>query len=156
MLLSFLLQVATSKDPLFTNDIIGFVKILSVLFVSILLPLAALVVYFLKRGPDMQLAALRTDMNGLGGRVGAVETGLATTNERVNGVYSAIAESQRDIMGAITASGKAQTDATHELALEVARLQERSDIGHNIAEGMVKFGASIDRLAEAVLRPRAD
>lgn len=152
-----MLQATGSIEPLFTNDMTGLLKILSVLFVSILLPLAALVVYFLKRGPDMQLSALRTDMNGLGGRVGMVETGLATTNERVNGVYSAIAESQRDIMSAITASGKAQTDATHELAVEVARLQERSDIGHNLSEGLTKFGASIDRLAEAVTRhPRAD
>lgn len=151
----FLLQtVRPIAEPLFTNDIVGIVKILVILYGSVMLPLAALVVYFLKRGPDAAVAQLRTDFNGLGGTVSQLKAELSATNERVNMVYSQIAESQRDIMTAIQASSEAQIRATHLVELEVARLQERNNLGDSLRA----FGTSIERLIDVVVatHPRAD
>lgn len=145
----------SSTSPLFTDDVVGFAKIVSLLVGVVLLPTAGLVVYFLKSGTHAEVitvrgevAALRIDLNGVGGRMNATEGELAAMHERVNSIYSAIAESQRDIMSAITASGRAQTDATHHVELAVARLEERN----NLAEGLAGFGASIERLATAIAK----
>lgn len=139
------LQVV-ARDPLFTNDLVGFIKILSVIVFVVLTPLAALVVYFLKRGPDSVLSQFKTDLNGYGSRLGAAEQKLSAVEERVVMIYETIASSQRDIMAAIAASGQAQIKATHEVEIQVARLQERSNLG----DCMATFGASIERLATAM------
>lgn len=133
-----------------SSELAFFVKLLSLLVVVILLPVAALVVYFLKRGPDMALKEFRVDLNGLGGRMNSLEGKQAATDEKVSMIHSAIATSQGDIMRAIEASGQAQIRAVHLVEIEVARLQERSNLGDCLAS----FGASIERLANAVASKR--
>lgn len=136
----------TAPPPLFTNDMTGFAKILSLLVVVVLLPIASLVVYFLKRGPDAAIKEVKSDLNQVGTKVNAMESRLAATDERVSGLYAQIAGSQSDIMRAIQASSEAQIRAVHIVEIEVARLQERSNFGDCLAT----FGASIERLANAV------
>lgn len=147
------LQVAaTVAPPLFTNDLNGFTKILGLLVGVVLLPVAALVVYFLKRGPDAALAAFRSDLNGLGTKVNGMDAELGKTNERVNMLAGNIANSQRDIMEAIRASSEAQIRAVHLVEVEVARLQERNNLG----DCLVTFGNSIRELATSVSKSRGD
>lgn len=139
---------SAQNSPLFTNDLAGFLKIVMVLLISVLLPLMGLVVYFLKRGPDMALVQFRSDLNGLGTKVNDMQMEQARLKEQLAAVYGTITGSQQQIMEAIRASGEAQIRAVHLVELEVARLQERGNLGDCLAT----FGASIEKLASAIHR----
>lgn len=132
-----------SPGPLLTNDLAGFIKIIAIIVGIVLLPVGALVVYFLKSGAQQKIDALTSELNGFGDRVNAREVAHAHLDERVTGIYSSIAGSQRDILDAIRASGDAQMRAVHLVEIQVARLQERNDLG----EAVAAFGKSIERLA---------
>lgn len=136
-------------SPLFTNDLVGFTKIIGLLLTLVLLPLAALVVYFLKRGPDGAINDFKVSLNGLGERVNAVERENAKLGTAVSALQTSISESQRDIMEAIRASSEAQIKAVHSVELQVARLQERNDLG----DALVTFSKSIEKLATANTKP---
>lgn len=131
------------NDPLFSNDIAGFSKIVGLLLTLVLLPLAALVVYFLKRGPDIAIGEFKVSLNGLGERVNSVERENARLSVAVASLQGQIAESQRDIMEAIRSSSEAQIKAVHSVDVQVARLQERNDLG----DALAKFSLSIEKLA---------
>jgi hypothetical protein len=66
LLAALVLQGSAPTSPLFTNDLIGFIKVVAILYGTVMLPLAALVIYFLKRGPDSAISEIRHEMNGLG------------------------------------------------------------------------------------------
>lgn len=141
-----------SAEPLFSNDLVGFIKIIAVLAGTIMLPLAALVIYFLKRGPDKDIADLRHEMNGLGGRVNLMEQAIARQSEQTAATQRMIGEASRDTMQAITASGDAQLRAVHHVELQVERLKGQSDFG----ECLTQFSKSIERLVDRIPSTRAD
>jgi len=145
-----MIALQSTTVPLFTDDLMGFVKIVSLIVGTVLIPLAALIVYFLKRSDTSEVAALRTEINGLGARVNSIEQQHARLTEQVATIQRQIAESQRDVMQAITASGEAQLRAVHSVEVQVARLEERNDLGACLQE----FGRSIERLTKLVIQTR--
>lgn len=137
--------------PLFTNDLVGLIKVLAIIAFTVLLPVAALVVYFLKRGPDDAIRGLRADLNGLGGKITLLEASDVRISDEVNHMRETIGEAQRELMAAIRSSHDAQITAVHAVELQVARVQERTDIG----ESLSRFGAAVERLVEVIAK-RAD
>lgn len=125
--------------PLFANDLIGLIKILAIIAFTVLLPLAGLVVYFLKRGPDAAIATLQTAVDGLGNRVNDVEKDNERLDEKIAGIGEQLRASQTELMTAIRSSGEMQLKAVHAVEMSVARLEERSDLG----EALKGFGRSI-------------
>jgi hypothetical protein len=146
LLALLLLQGAVEVSPLFTNDLAGFIKVVAILYGTVMLPLAALVIYFLKRGPDSAISELRHEMNGLGGRVNVVEQAIARQSEQTAATQRMIGEASRDMMQAIVASGDAQLRAVHAVELQVERLKGQSDFG----ECITQFSKSIERLIERI------
>jgi hypothetical protein len=142
-ILTVILQGASEvATPLFTNDLVGFIKAIVILEGTIMLPLAGLVIYFLKRGPDGAIAELRHEMNGLGARVNVVEQAIARQSEQAAATQRMIGEASRDTMQAITSSGDAQLRAVHAVELQVERLKGQADF----AECLSQFSTSIERL----------
>jgi hypothetical protein len=147
LLASLILQgPAAPPTPLFTNDLVGFIKAIAILEGTIMLPLAGLVIYFLKRGPDSAISDLRHEMNGLGTRVNVVEQAIARQSEQTAATQRMIGEASRDMMQAIVASGDAQLRAVHAVELQVERLKGQSDFG----ECLTQFSKSIERLIERI------
>jgi hypothetical protein len=146
LLALLLLQAAAEASPLFTNDLAGFIKVVAILYGTVMLPLAALVIYFLKRGPESAISELRHEMNGLGGRVNVVEQAIARQSEQTAATQRMIGEASRDMMQAIVASGDAQLRAVHAVELQVERLKGQSDFG----ECITQFSKSIERLIERI------
>lgn len=135
------------QHPLFTNDPVGFIKIVSLLVGTVLLPLAGLVVYFLKRGDTSQLVQFEKDMNGLGSRVKAVEIEQGKIAEQIAAMQRSVTADHEVVLQAINAASERQMRATHGVEVQVARLEERNSIG----EAIDKFAGAIERLVELVL-----
>ncbi|HTJ62144.1 MAG TPA: hypothetical protein VL333_13215 [Candidatus Saccharimonadales bacterium] len=136
-----------AQQPLFTNDPVGFIKIVSLLVGTVLLPLAGLVVYFLKRGDASALNAFEKDLNGLGSRVKAVEIEQGKLAEQMVSISRAMSADHEAVLGAIQRASEQQMRATHEVEVQVARLDERNNIG----DALAKFATSIERLVELVV-----
>jgi hypothetical protein len=146
LLAALVLQGSAPTSPLFTNDLIGFIKVVAILYGTVMLPLAALVIYFLKRGPDSAISEIRHEMNGLGSRVTATELAIARQGEQTAATQRMIGEASRDMMQAIVASGDAQLRAVHAVELQVERLKGQSDF----AECISQFSKSIEHLIERI------
>ncbi|HJX74943.1 MAG TPA: hypothetical protein VJ247_01230 [Gaiella sp.] len=135
-----------SQQPLFSNDFLGLLKILAILLMSVLLPLGGLVVYFLKRGPDVALATMQRSLDGLGERVNDVEKDNERTKEQLSGIRETMHENQQEVLTAIRQSAEIQTRSIHAVDLQVAKLEERSNLG----EALRAFGTAITGAIETI------
>lgn len=133
-------------NPLFSNDLVGLIKFLSIMVGVVLLPLGGLVVYFLKRGDSQDRTKMQAELNGFGERLNKDEQALTRLSEGLMHLNTLISGAQRDTMTAIQASAEAQIRAVHVVDVQVARLQERNDLGECLAE----FGKSIEQLAISI------
>lgn len=148
-------MIQTTPQPLFTNDLVGLIKILAIICFTVLLPVAALVVYFLKRGADGairelkdgDIATMRTDMNGLGQRLKQMEVEQGRTGEQIAALTRAITSERETVLSAISRASETQMRAVHDVEVQVARLEERGSIG----VALEKFSGAIERLVEVVL-----
>lgn len=141
--------------PLFSNDLVGFIKIIAIIVGTVSIPIGSVIIVFLKKAENdrvaqietsllAKVAQLKSDLDGVGGRVGQNEKEVAEVRVEVRALTSQIAESQRDILTALQASSEAQLRASSDIKVDVARLQERNDLGRCVSE----FGKSIERLVE--------
>ena len=136
-----------AQSPMFSNDLSGLVKVLALLTTVVLLPVASLVVYFLKRSDSSKLLQFETDMNGLGSRVKAVEMEQGKLGEQMAAMQRAATADHEVVLQAINRASEVQMRAVHGVELSVARLDERNNIG----DALTTFAKSIERLVEMVI-----
>lgn len=124
----------SSADPFFSNDAVGFIKVL-VFFAGI----AAIVVATIVK---ISSSGLKNDLTNLGQKVDAqtraYDKDIARLDAQIVGVEKDMEDTTRDITTLITATAGENTKQMTELQVELARMQER------------------DRLAEQIGRLRAE
>lgn len=163
-------QTLTIPKPFFTDDLTGWVK-LGTMYLAGLGVLGTVMVRLAYNAHTKRLDDSIKQLNGLGERVTVVKTEVIECGARVGelkgrvdlmdhkltavdrevsrvgahveNIQKSIAGMQSEIMSAIQASGRAQLDQLHNVQIEVARLDEREQIGEKI-----------DKLAEAILMAR--
>jgi uncharacterized protein YoxC len=176
--------IETTVEPLFSNDLAGFVKAA----LMIAGPIFAGVLLYLKIGSREKISATRrdfekadedlkesiteakriaeratdlvkNDINGLGSRVDNLVTEMTRIRTDVDAVKKSITESQRDIMTAIAASSEAQLRAVHDSNLSISERFAllRVDVGRLQERGDVagRLADSIESLALALKEQRA-
>lgn len=153
--------------PLFTNDLVGFIKFVIIMVV----PIFGFTLYWLRRGPDDKIKDLGRDLTQLGAkvdehdkessknstrcdeRIGALEGRMirsetdreqlrdrVSKNEaNIQGIHALITSNNSDITNLIVTSSERQMAAVHKLEVQIATLQERTNIG----EHFERFGDAI-------------
>lgn len=141
-----LLQSTQSIEPFFSNDPIGFIKVIAAFIVG-MSPIALVVVYFLKRGPDAaiaavksehdkELAAIKKDLNGMGEKVDRMDKDREKDREAVLALHREVANNQTQLVSMV-----------HGVAVTVARLEERGNVGSDVKEAFERYG---DRITAAL------
>lgn len=169
-----------STTPLFSNDLGGFIKILSIILVTVLLPLGGLIVYFLKSGTtrqidalkagteqsltamkaaaDAQVAILTQQLNGYGGRLNTDEENLRLVVSSVSGIRQTVHESARETLDAFRTSAEAIRETVNNTGranLEASHTLDnrlgRLEERADIAGPIKDICGSIEKLAAAVI-----
>lgn len=154
--------------PIFSNDLVGYVK-LAITVVVTGSGAVYFVAWWVRRGPDAAIKELQRDLNGVGARVASIERNddlqaafqhevsrketrldgeREQFRERVKAIEVLMEKTTKDINEhhaeqrmLIEETGRRQTEALHKLELQIARLNERSDLG----ECFDRLGSSIER-----------
>lgn len=158
--LALLFQTMTTKDPFFTNDGIGLIKVFGFL-AAIVAPLAT-VIYKISHGRvSDDVKGVKDDVDGIGKKVNshtdeitALRSSVATLKEvqsscthdigylregqgslgsALKQVAEANANVQKDITTLITQTSAQHTEALHRLELEFTRLQTTMKVRDELA-----------------------
>lgn len=120
-LLATMQAAPTSSDPFFSNDAVGFIKVLA-FFAGIVGVTITAVVKFAQSG-------LKADLTGIGRKVDDKTTeydrAIARLDERITATNKEVAGVSRDITTLITATNAEMGKQLTELTVEIARMQER-------------------------------
>lgn len=164
-----------SSQPFFSNDLQGFLKFVGSSLI-VLGPVYGLVIWWLRRGPDKDIADLRRDLEGLGKRTTDMEHeherfGTTTSShgerlaqseqerkefrERITRQEAAVEEMKRtmteyqnELTNLIVTTSRQQMEATHKVEIEVAKLSERA----NLADSLSGLGKNIERAVRIAVR----
>lgn len=142
-----MIQTLRSAEPFFTNDPIGFIKVIGVFALS-MSPVYGLTIWWLKRGPEKDMAALRTDLNSLGSKVDDMRQDQEADRREMLTVQKQAGESHREVIQMLQASAQAIRTDIHAVDVRAARLEERSEI----AEAFDRMG---DKIVQAMRENRA-
>lgn len=127
--------IATSSDPFFTNDAIGFIKVL-VFFGGGWLILIGVVV-------KMAQSGIKNDVTNLGQKVDEktreYDKEITRLDERVTSVSKETAGASHDVMVAMQQSGQEFMRALGEIQVEIARVQERDKLATELARLRADF-----------------
>lgn len=150
------------RDPFFTNDIAGVLKFVGILATVVLMPLGTVLYRLVFNRTNEEQKDLRRDVDGLGSRlnrheqsvtacdakvgevlrqmevhaatVGAVQTAQGELKAAVESIARSQNQLSRDTLEAIAASGQAVQTSVGALAVQVARLEERSRLAEALGE----------------------
>lgn len=151
MLLALLQRVAeTSTEPFFTNDPLGFIKVIG-MFALAMSPVYGLVIWWLKRGPEQDMKAHKADvardLNELGSKVDAMAKEHERDREIVRSIQREMSESHREVLDAIRSSSEAISREVHAVDIRVARMEATADVGRALRECFSDLG---DKIAGAM------
>ena len=89
---------------------------------------------------------MQRSLDGLGERVNDVEKDNERTKEQLSGIRETMHENQQEVLTAIRQSAEIQTRSIHAVDLQVAKLEERSNLG----EALRAFGTAITGAIETI------
>jgi hypothetical protein len=148
-----LVQQQQTADPFFTNDPIGYIRVMMTFIVG-MSPAFVLTVWFLRRGPDDRISAIEKrydaklaryelDLTALGQKVDALTQLAAQDRERMIQLQRENADHHREQLDMLRTSAAQIQTQIHQVDLAVARLDERSNIGEVLADSFVRYGDKI-------------